>query len=162
MFDIRQELTGHLDGLRAFALHLTRDRDRAEDLVQDTAVRALAKAHLFEPGTNFRAWVFSILHNQHIDSIRSANRRQTVHMPDDADSLHISQPPNQDDYMHLLETLTAMRSFPDAQRDVLRMVVFNGMSYEKAAEAFDCPVGTVRSRLARARRDLNAAMGGMN
>lgn len=160
MFDIRCELTGHLDSLRTFALYLTHDRERAEDLVQDTIVRVLSKSHMFEPGTNFRAWVFSILHNQHIDSLRSARRRQTVALPDDMDSLSASQPPSQEEHLFLRETLAAMKGFSSAQRDVLDLVVFKGLSYEKAAEHCDCPVGTVRSRLARARRDLNALMNG--
>lgn len=158
--DFHDRLIECLPHLRAFAIMITRDRERAEDLVQDTVVRALSKSHLFAAGTNFKAWLFTILRNQHIDGIRLRRREAIVSMPEDLlQDLQITIP-NQESRLVLKELMRAVGDLSHDQQEVLLLVVGQGMSYEQAAQVCACPIGTIRSRLARARQELQRALNG--
>lgn len=152
------QLIQSLPSMKAFAMTLCRNRTRADDLVQDAACRSLAKSDLFEPGSNFKAWVFTIMRNQYIDAVRSDNKKGTVDVSDEVfESLRVTLP-NQEHSLVLKDLIIAMDHLTNDQREVLNLVVVNGLSYDEAASVCKCPVGTIRSRLARARRDLEALM----
>jgi RNA polymerase sigma-70 factor (ECF subfamily) len=144
--------------LRRYARALTRSGDRADDLVQDTLVRAISKAHLWEPGTDIRAWLFTIMHNQHVNAVRQAIREQsTVDIDGMASALVATTDPTASRQLRELES--ALARLPDEQREVILLVGLEGMSYESAAEILDIPIGTVRSRLSRGRGALRQVMG---
>jgi RNA polymerase sigma-70 factor (ECF subfamily) len=144
--------------LRRYARALTRSGDRADDLVQDTLVRALSKAHLWQAGTDIRAWLFTIMHNQHVNTVRRASREQrTVDIDAMSSSLVATTDPTASRQLRELEF--ALYRLPDEQREVILLVGLEGMSYEMAARVLRVPVGTVRSRLSRARDALRRLMG---
>jgi RNA polymerase sigma-70 factor (ECF subfamily) len=145
--------------LRRYALALTRDLTRADDLVQSCLVRALAKEHLWQPGTDLRAWLFTILHNQHVNDVRSA-RREGMHIAVDDTASSPTISPNALASLQLRDLERAIARLPDERRQVLLLVGLEGMRYEQVAEILNIPVGTVRSRLSRSRRSLREMMGG--
>jgi RNA polymerase sigma-70 factor (ECF subfamily) len=145
--------------LRRFARALTSGSRPADDLVHDCVVNALKNADKFEPGTNLRAWLFTILRNCFISEIRrDRNRADSVAMPDWA--MSGIAPANQEDSLMLCRLRDELSVLPTDQRTVLLLVVLEGMSYEETAEALKIPVGTVRSRLSRARHALRRSMDG--
>jgi RNA polymerase sigma-70 factor, ECF subfamily len=145
--------------LRGYARALTRDASRADDLVQDCLYRAIRKKHLFQPDTNLRAWLFTMLHNQHVNLIRSSLREGiTVPVEDVAEML--SEPANQGASLDLRDLDEAMARLPEEQRHVVLLVGLEGLRYEEVATILDVPVGTVRSRLSRAREALRYWLGG--
>lgn len=145
--------------LRRFARALTSGSRSADDLVHDCVVNALKNADKFQPGTNLRAWLFTILRNCFISEIRrDRNRADTVAMPDWA--LGGVAPANQEDSLMLCRLREQLSTLPTDQRTVLLLVVLDGMSYEETAAMLEIPVGTVRSRLSRARHALRRAMDG--
>ena len=145
--------------LRRFARALTSGSRSADDLVHDCVVNALKNADKFEPGTNLRAWLFTILRNCFISEIRrDRNRADSVAMPDWA--ISGVAPANQEDTLMLCRLRDELSALPNDQRTVLLLVVLEGMSYEETAEVLKIPVGTVRSRLSRARHALRRAMDG--
>jgi RNA polymerase sigma-70 factor (ECF subfamily) len=145
--------------LRRFARALTSGSRSADDLVHDCVVNALKNADKFEPGTNLRAWLFTILRNCFISEIRrDRNRADSVAMPDWA--MSGVAPANQEDTLMLCRLRDELSALPNDQRTVLLLVVLEGMSYEETAETLKIPVGTVRSRLSRARHALRRAMDG--
>lgn len=146
-----------LPHLRAFARVLCRQHDRVDDLVQDTVVRALAAADQFQRGTNFKAWMFTILRNQNITSFR---RQRIVPAPLDDVSHEISAPASQDDALLMSDLGRAVRQLSPLRREALVLVVVHGLSYEEAAAVCGCAIGTIKSRVARARVELQAAMMG--
>jgi RNA polymerase sigma-70 factor, ECF subfamily len=144
--------------LRRYARALTRSGDRADDLVQDTLLRALSKAHLWQAGTDMRAWLFTIMHNQHVNTVRRESREQgTVDIDAMSSSLVATTDPTA--FRQLRELEFALARLPDEQREVILLVGLEGMSYETAARVLGVPVGTVRSRLSRARDTLRRLMG---
>lgn len=144
--------------LRRYARALTRDASRADDLVQDCLYRAIRKRHLFQPETNLRAWLFTMLHNQHVNLIRSSLREGTaVPVEDVADML--SEPASQGGSLDLRDLDEAMARLPEEQRQVVLLVGLEGLRYEEVATILDVPVGTVRSRLSRAREALRHWLG---
>ncbi|WP_300303815.1 sigma-70 family RNA polymerase sigma factor [Ferrovibrio sp.] len=147
-----------LPSLKAFSVMLTRDRNWAEDLTQETALRVLAKAEQFQPGTNFKAWAFTIMRHQHIDQARRWRREATTFGDAEAIENLMAVKAPQEDQLVLGELLQAITRLNKAQRDVLVLVVGNGLSYEEAARVCGCPIGTIRSRLARARQELERMM----
>ncbi|WP_374467128.1 sigma-70 family RNA polymerase sigma factor [Ferrovibrio sp.] len=147
-----------LPSLKAFSVMLTRDRHWAEDLTQETVLRVLAKAEQFQPGTNFKAWVFTIMRNQHIDQARRRRREATTFGDSEAIENLMAVKAPQEDKLVLDELLQAITRLNQAQREVLVLVVGNGLSYEEAAKVCGCPIGTIRSRLARARQELERMM----
>ena len=138
--------------LRAFARFLTGHRERADDLVQDTIVRALKAAHQFQPGTNLRAWMFTILRNLHYGELRRSHLR--VQSLDDVAVLEPAVLPNQDAGLEFRDFCRAFGQLGDEQREVLTLVGASGLSYEEAAKVCDCPTGTIKSRVSRARSNL--------
>mgnify|MGYP004709289139 FL=1 len=146
-----------LPKLRVQALSLTRNRAAAEDLVQDAVCNALAAQNSFIPGTNFSAWMHRILRNRFISDLRK--RRETTDI-DDVPAASFASPATHEDNLALKDLSMALSRLPSDQREALVMVVIQGMSYEELAEATDCAVGTAKSRVFRARRQLEAWMSG--
>jgi RNA polymerase sigma-70 factor, ECF subfamily len=144
--------------LRRYARALTRETDRADDLVQDTLLRAISKSHLWEDGTNIRAWLFTIMHNQHVNSVRRALREEaTVSVDQVSSSLAAASDPTASRQLRELER--ALGHLPEGQRQVVLLVGLEGITYAEAAKILRVPIGTVRSRLARAREALRGYLG---
>ena len=139
--------------LRIQALALTRNRTAAEDLVQDAVCNALSAQNSFIPGTNFAAWMHRILRNRFISNLRK--RRDTTDIDDVPAHTFATEAPHED-RLALKELGKAMTRLPADHREALVMVVVHGMSYEALAEATGCAVGTAKSRVFRARRQLEA------
>ncbi|MGH8807932.1 MAG: sigma-70 family RNA polymerase sigma factor [Noviherbaspirillum sp.] len=153
----RDELIDVLPRLRRYARLLTGDRNRADDLVQDALERALAREASFRNGSNLRPWLFSLMHNLFIDGTRS---REAVDWAADASELPDLSAPRESDPVALRDIHTAMEKLPSDQREVLLLVAVEGMRYREAAEILALPVGTVMSRLARAREKMQEMLGG--
>jgi RNA polymerase sigma-70 factor (ECF subfamily) len=139
--------------MRRYARVLTRDPVQADDLVQSTLVRALAKSHLWQPGTNLRHWLFTLLHNQRVSDLRRSSREQRGL----ADERVVSILPSSSDpdaRISLLELDRAIAGLPEARRQVVLLIGLEQMKYNEVADILGVPIGTVRSRLARARAAL--------
>lgn len=148
----RDQLVDHLPALRAFALSLTRDGSSADDLVQDTIVKAWTHIDKFQPGTNLRAWLFTILRNTFYSARRKVRREVN-----DTDGVYAAQQtsrPDHDGRLALNDFRTAFDKLPDEQREALILVGASGFSYEEAAQMTGVAVGTVKSRANRGRRRL--------
>jgi RNA polymerase sigma-70 factor (ECF subfamily) len=156
MTDFRQRLEEEIPRLRRYARALTTDASRADDLVHDTLVRALAKQHLWQPGTDLRAWLFTLMHNQNVNHIRRAIREGTSIDIEQVSSLTANTDPSSS--RMLFELRRALNKLPESQRQLVLLIGLEGMSYEQAAEVFKIPVGTVRSRLSRGREALRELM----
>jgi RNA polymerase sigma-70 factor, ECF subfamily len=144
--------------LRRYARALTRSADRADDLVQETLLRAISKSHLWQPGTDIRAWLFTIMHNLYVNIVRRVMREEAaVDIDQISSSLVAVTDPTSSSQLRDLER--ALGRLPDEQREVILLVGLEGMSYETAAEVLGVPVGTVRSRLSRGREALRRLMG---
>ncbi len=139
--------------LRRYARSLTRDPHRADDLVQDCLCRAIRKRDLFQPDTDLRAWLFTILHNTHVNTVR-ASVREGIQIDVDDVSESLGQPETQSGPVLLRQLGKAMAELSVEQQQVLLLIGLEGMSYEEVAAILAVPVGTVRSRLSRARADL--------
>jgi len=152
MSDFGRMLGREIPRLRRYALSLTRDSVRADDLVQSTLVRALAKSHLWQPGTNLRRWLFTILHNQRVSEVRQMIREQRALADERVAALSpVSSDPTT--RIALLELDRAIAVLPEARRQVVLLIGLE-MSYGEVGDILGVPVGTVRSRLARARETL--------
>lgn len=150
--DPRDELVDHLPALRAFALSLTREGAAADDLVQDTIVKAWTNMDKFQAGTNLRAWLFTILRNTFY-----SDRRKTRREVNDTDGFHAARQatrPDHDGRLALNDFRCAFEQLPVEQREALIMVGASGFSYEEAAAMTGVAVGTVKSRANRGRRRL--------
>jgi len=135
--------------LRRYARALTRNRERADDLVQDTLSRALVKEQFWQPGTNLGAWLFTIMHNQNVNNVRRAVRESGMVDIEQLSPMPATTDPTASRQMFELER--ALAQLPLEQRQVILLVGLEGMSYEDAAGILSVPVGTVRSRLSRGR-----------
>lgn len=155
--DFHVDLKALLPRLRIYALSLTRDRDRAEDLVQDAVVKALAGQRSFQPGTNFPAWVFRIQRNEFISGLR--RQRPTVPL-DDAVAATLSHAPAQESGLIMREFTKAFGLLASGQREALLLSVLEGWSYQQIAVLSGVSVGTVKSRVSRARTTLNRMLTG--
>lgn len=142
--------------LRRYARALAGDRAAADDLVQDTLERAWAKFHLFRRGTDLRAWLFTVMHNVYVNQIRAA--RPVVELDEDLPEL--TRPARESDGLVVRDLDRAILRLPAEQREVLLLVALEDMSYDEAARTLEIPIGTVMSRLARAREKLRAMMQG--
>ncbi|MBK8161353.1 MAG: sigma-70 family RNA polymerase sigma factor [Rhodospirillaceae bacterium] len=146
------DLLACLSPLRAYATFLTRDRIYADDLVQDTIVRALTAAHQFQLGTNLKAWLSTILRYQYYSQIRRNQAR--VRTVSDTLCLEASVPPSQEASLEFADFCRACWQLSPDQREALILVGASGFSYEEAASVCACPVGTIKSRVSRARLEL--------
>jgi RNA polymerase sigma-70 factor, ECF subfamily len=155
--EFHTQLVALVPKLRIQALALTRNRAAAEDLVQDAVANALAAQDSFTPGTNFAAWMHRILRNRFISTLRK--QRETTDI-EDLPSSAFAVGAAHEDRMVLKELSRALGRLPGDQREALFMVVLQGMSYEEVAEATGCAVGTAKSRVFRARRQLQAWLAG--
>ncbi len=156
--DFADEMTASIPALRSFARSLCRHRDMAEDLVQETMVRAWSSRHTFLPGSNFRPWLFTILRNQFYNAVRKSNRLVTWE-PEAAERLLV-QEPEQEARIHLEDVEGALSQLPHNQREMLLLVAGAGMTYEEAALHVDCKLGTVKSRINRGRAAMRAIIDG--
>ncbi len=153
----RTELIELLPSLRAFARSLAHNPAQADDLVQDTLVKALANVDRFEPGTNLRAWLFTILRNHYYSQLRKAKRE--VEDAEGRLAARLSVRPEQDGSVDLEDFKVAFKQLQPDHREVLTLVGASGCSYEEAAEICGCAVGTIKSRVNRARRKLTEILG---
>lgn len=158
MSEFGRQIEQEIPRLRRYARALTRDTTRADDLVQSCLMRALAKSHLWERGTDLRAWLFTILHNQHVNDVRRAVR-EGVSVPVEDAAPMLTAPAAQGASLDLRDLDRAMARLPEEQRQVLLLVGLEGMRYEEVAAVLQLPVGTVRSRLSRGREALRRLMG---
>jgi RNA polymerase sigma-70 factor (ECF subfamily) len=143
--------------LRRYARYLAREADRADDLVQECLMRAIAKVDSWTPGTNLRAWLFVILRNCHINEVRRGQR--TVLMGETSTDYDVvPTPASQEAHISLLEVRDAYLNLSEEHREVLLLVAIEGLQYEEAAAILEIPVGTIRSRLSRARQALRDAL----
>ncbi len=156
--DFLDEIETCVPALRRYARALTRNVDRADDLVQDCLERAIRKRGLFRPTGPLQAWLFRILVNLWRNSLRS-DRRRGEHVAYDALVIEPSIPAPQHGRLALGEMNRALDRLPDDQRETLLLVVLEGVSYEEAASILGIPIGTVMSRLSRARAALRALTG---
>jgi RNA polymerase sigma-70 factor (ECF subfamily) len=152
MAAIDSELIGLLPNLRAYARFLTGNRHDADDLVQDTVVRLLGAADRFVPGTNFKAWAFTVLRNRFLNEF-VAKRRPTCALEDVADQF-LSLAPVQTHQMEMGDLAREFSRLPEEYRSVLALAVGEQLSYEEIAGILQCAVGTVKSRVHRARAAL--------
>jgi RNA polymerase sigma-70 factor (ECF subfamily) len=152
----RNELIAALPRLRRYARLLTGDRCRADDLVQDALERALERESTFRSGANLRAWLFSLMHNLFIDGVRA---REVVDWSVDSSELPEVVASQQSDPAQLRDIHSALEKLPVDQREVLLLLAVEGLRYREAAEALGLPIGTVMSRLARAREKMQDLLG---
>ena len=150
-FNFHDELLAVMPKLRVQALALTRNRADADDLVQTAVINALSHQDSFTPGTNFQAWTYRILRNRFLSDRRAMRELITI---EDAPHAEISRPAGQEDSLSVSELQRHMARLPADQRSALVMVAIEGMSYEEVAEAMDCPEGTAKARVFRARKQL--------
>ncbi len=150
------DLVAALPALRAFALSLAVSPARADDLVQETVLKAWASRGRFEPGTNFTAWLFTILRNQFYSEIRK--HRREVEDADGVAAAALVSLPDQIERIALQNLWAKMANLPAAQREALLLVGAQGMTYEAAAAVIGCQTGTVKSRVSRARAWLAEAL----
>jgi RNA polymerase sigma-70 factor (ECF subfamily) len=158
MNDFGRLVEAEIPGLRRYARALTRDLTRADDLVQSCLMRAFDKQHLWQPGTHLRGWLFTLLHNQHVNEVRRSVREgKTVSIEDAAPVLTIK--PNAIDALQLRDLERALGKLAPEHRQVILLIGLEGMSYEAVASILDIPIGTVRSRASRGRDQLRVLMG---
>ena len=153
-----ERLVDLIPRLRRYARALVGDRATADDLVQDTLERAWAKLHLYRRGTDLRAWLFTVMHNVHVNRVRAT--RITDPLEDDMPELAQRAP--QGDALLVRDLDRAISRLPGEQRAVLLLVVLEDMSYDEVARTLGVPIGTVMSRLSRAREKLRAMMLGQS
>lgn len=154
--DPRDSLVEHLPAMRAFAISLTRNGSIADDMVQDTLVKAWTNIEKFKEGTNMRAWLFTILRNTYYSSRRKANREVA-----DIDGIHtesLAEKPAHDGRLQMNDFRVAFAQLKDEQREALLLVGASGFSYEEAADMCGVAVGTIKSRTNRARAKLAELM----
>ena len=157
MSEFHRLIEEQIPRLRRYARALTRNPDRADDLIQDTLVRALAKQHLWQPDTNLRAWLFTLMHNQNVNSVRRSSREGTaVDVDQISSALVATTDPTAS--RKLLELERALGRLPVEQREAILLVGLEGLAYEEAAAILSVPIGTVRSRLSRGRDSLRLLM----
>jgi RNA polymerase sigma-70 factor, ECF subfamily len=151
-------LIGHLPHLRGFARMIARDHTLADDLVQDTVVQALAKRTQFTPGTNLRAWLTTILRNRFFNEMRRSRYKTEVSVECPDDSVPVDG--GQEVSIEIRDFKRIFRGLPAVQREALILVGASGFSYDEAAAIAGCPIGTLKSRLSRARACLQQQLDG--
>ena len=154
--DFKRELEEVIPHLRAFARGLCGRPDMADDLVQEALMKAWAAQERFEPGTSMRAWTFVILRNAYLTDMRR-NRFRGDYDETVAEKI-LTAPAGQEEPIHLADLQRAMQTLPAERREALLLVGAGGFSYEEAAQICDCAVGTIKSRVGRARAALNSML----
>jgi RNA polymerase sigma-70 factor, ECF subfamily len=149
------DVIGQLSSLRRYARSLVRNSNDADDLVQDALVKAYERRTTFRSGGDLRRWLLSILHNTHIDRHRSASARQRRDEVVSADAA-LSYPAPQEQSAYLLQVKEAFMRLPDEQREALHLVAIEDLSYQQAADTLGIPIGTLMSRISRARAALRS------
>src|SRR4051794_14180848 len=153
---LRDQMLAAVPSLRAFAISLSGNVDRADDLVQETLLRAIANIESFQPGTNMSAWLFTILRNLFRSEYRK--RRREVEDADGSYAESLKSHPEQSSRLEFNEFRAALAKLPQDQREALILVGASGFSYEDAAAICGCAVGTIKSRVNRARSKLAALL----
>lgn len=153
----KREMLATLPSLRAFAVSLSGRRDKADDLVQDTVMKAWAKQDSFRMGTNIKAWLFTILRNEFYSQMRKRGRE--VQDSDGAFTERLSVHPSQYGILDMADFKRALDRLPADQREAIVLIGASGFSYEEAAEICGCAVGTMKSRVSRARTRLQTELG---
>ncbi|QUS41431.1 sigma-70 family RNA polymerase sigma factor [Tardiphaga alba] len=153
---LRDDILASVPSLRAFAISLSGNGDRADDLVQETLLRALANIDSFQVGSNLPAWLFTILRNLFRSDYRK--RRREVEDADGSYANTLKTQPAQNAHLEFEEFRTALEKLPQDQREALILVGASGFSYEDAATICGCAVGTIKSRVNRARSKLSALL----
>jgi RNA polymerase sigma-70 factor (ECF subfamily) len=149
------DIAAHIPRLRRYARALAGDSQRADDLVQDTLERALAKFHLWRRGSDLRAWMFAIMHNVFINQLRARRELELDEAMED-----VLQAAPASDPLELRDLDAALRCLPAEQREVVLLVGLEQLSYAEAGKALGIPTGTVMSRLSRGRERLRVLMSG--
>lgn len=157
---LRNEIAEEIPRLRRYARVLLRDATAADDLVQDCLERAISREHLFQPGTNLRAWLFTIMHNLHVNAIGRARRVVPADPTHGSVDEGRAVSPAQGDRLAIRDLERALAAIPVEQRAVVMLVGVEGLSYAEAAQVLDAPIGTIMSRLARGRAKLRRLMDG--
>lgn len=155
--DLRDGIAALLPRLRRFGRTLARNMEDADDLVQIAVERALTHTHQWQPGTRLDSWMFRIMQNAWIDETRARERRNLTFVAEEAGE-NVGEATN-DAQMDAIAVRKAVAQLGDDQRAVVGLVLVEGFSYQEAAEVLDIPVGTLTSRLARARETLQALLG---
>ncbi|HEX8166126.1 MAG TPA: sigma-70 family RNA polymerase sigma factor [Beijerinckiaceae bacterium] len=155
--DIRQDLFAALPHLRAFAISLTGDVDRADDLVQEAVVRGLSHLHQFRRGTNFQGWMFTILRNQFHSNYRK--HRREIEDTDGAYAAKVAIPPEQGAHLDFSDFRDALAKLSPEQREAILLIGAEGLTYEETAVICGTKVGTIKSRVNRARKRLAELLG---
>lgn len=153
----KDALTRSIPALRAFAVSLCGDAVQADDLVQETLMKAWGHRSSFQEGSNLRAWLFTILRNSYFSDRR--RHRREVEDSDGTRTASLAVHPQQQGHVDLVDLKAALAELPDDQREALILIGAAGLSYEEAAEICDCAIGTIKSRVNRARRRLGAILG---
>ena len=154
---LRADIVSSIPSLRAFAVSLCGNPDRADDLVHDTLLKALGGMDSFTQGTNLTAWLFTILRNAYYSDYRK-RRRETAD-PDGALAAKLEVPASQTSHMEFLDFHEALQKLPADQREALVLIGASGLSYDEAAEICNCAPGTMKSRVNRARNRLSELLG---
>jgi RNA polymerase sigma-70 factor, ECF subfamily len=153
--EFQDRLTGFLPKMRVWAIALTRNSSAADDLVQDVAIKTLMASESFEPGTNFSAWVHRIMLNHFISSVRKQREYNDL---DQVAEVGIRA--SQEDRTDLRELSTAIQRLPEEQKEALHLIAVEERSYEEVSGATGCAIGTLKSRVHRARMQLRSEMFG--
>jgi len=151
------QILEHIPRLRRYARALLGDRNAADDLVQDTLERAWNKFHLWRPGSDLRAWLFAIMHNVFVNQVRS--KRSDVEKSMEELPV-VAVRATQSDSLEVADVERALRALPDEQREVLLLVAIEEMTYDEVSRAMAIPIGTVMSRLSRARERMRRLIAG--
>jgi len=149
-----------IPALRRYARALTGERHAADELVQDSLERAWSRFHLWRPGTDVRAWLFTIMHNLYANAVRKAKRAPAYAPLAEVDRMS-PIPSNAEAGIEVSNLIQALASLPDGQREALLLVSLEGLTYEQVSQVLDIPIGTVMSRLSRAREQLRQTMSGV-
>ncbi len=147
----------HIPRLRRYARALVGDRYAADDLVQDTLERAWNKFYLWRPGSDLRAWLFAIMHNVFVNQARR-RRHEVEQLMEEVPAVAVRA--TQSEQLELQDVDRALRALPSEQREVVLLVVVEQLTYSEVSRALDIPIGTVMSRLSRARERLRQSLGG--
>ena len=149
--EFQKQMLSVVPRLRAFALSLSAKSDYADDLVQETLMKAWNHQNDFQPGTNMKAWLFTILRNEYFSQLRKKKRKREVEDVDGELVNQLSSPANQEAHLDVADLRVAMQQLPDDQREAIILVGASGFSYQEVAEITQVAVGTVKSRVNRAR-----------